>query len=65
MNFEESGWFRINGNTAFSSAVQFSDPAILAAVVSSLHDDDGGAMLPFTEGTQTNGSLLSHNLFGN
>jgi hypothetical protein len=65
MNFEESGWFRINGNTAFSTAVQFSDPAILAAVVSSLHDDEGGAMLPFTEGTQANGSLLSHNLFGN
>jgi hypothetical protein len=63
--FPESGWFRINGNTSFSSAVQFSDPAILAAIVQSLHDEDGGAMLPFTEGTQTNGSLLSHNLFGN
>jgi hypothetical protein len=64
-NFNETGWFRINGNTAFSSAVQFSDPAILAAQVESLDTDFGGAMLPYSEGTQTNGSLLSHNLFGN
>jgi len=63
-NFNETGWYRINGNTSFSSAVQFSDPAILALQVETL-DEQGGAMLPFTEGTQSNGSLLSHNLFGN
>jgi hypothetical protein len=64
LTFNETGWYRINGNTAFSSAVQFSDPAILALQVETL-DEQGGAMLPFTEGTQSNGSLLSHNLFGN
>jgi hypothetical protein len=63
-NFPETGWFRIDGNTAFSTAVQFSDPAILGAVVESLDDEDGGAMLPFTLGEQANGSLLSTNLFG-
>jgi hypothetical protein len=64
-NFNEVGWYRINGNTAFSSAVQFSDPAILAASIEIVDFDLGGAVLPFTEGTQSNGSLLSHNLFGN
>jgi len=64
-NFNETGWYRINGNTAFSSAVQFSDPAILAAQTETINSAFGGAFLPFTEGTQANGSLLSHNLFGN
>jgi hypothetical protein len=64
-NFPETGWYRMNGNTAFSTAVQFSDPAILALQVESLNDNQGGAMLPYVEGTQSNGSLLSHNLFGN
>ena len=64
-NFPQTGWFRINGNTAFSTAVQFADPAILAAQVESLYVNEGGGMLPFTQGTQGNGSLLSHNLFGN
>jgi len=64
LNFNETGWYRIDGNTAFSSAVQFADPAILSAHIESIHFFFGGAFLPFTEGTQINGSLLSHNLFG-
>ena len=63
--FNEAGWFRINGNTAFSTAAQFSDPAILGAYIESIHVAQGGAILPFGEGTQTNGSLLSHSLLGN
>jgi hypothetical protein len=62
--FNEIGWYRINGDTAFSTAAQFPDPAILSAHIETIHIDFGGAFLPFTEGTQTNGSLLSHNLFG-
>jgi hypothetical protein len=65
LNFNETGWFRVNGDVAFSTAAQFSDPAILAAKVESLHTDLGGAILPFTEGVQANGSLLSHSLLGN
>jgi hypothetical protein len=64
LNFNETGWYRINGNTAFSTAVQFADPAILALQVETLNEQ-GGAMLPYSQGTQSNGSLLSHNLFGN
>jgi hypothetical protein len=64
-NYPETGWYRLNGDTAFSTAVQFSDPAILAAQIESLDESRGGAMLPYTIGTQSNGSLLSHNLFGN
>ena len=62
--FNEVGWYRINGNTSFSTAAQFSDPAILSAHIESIHYHFGGAFLPFGEGTQTNGSLLSHNLLG-
>jgi hypothetical protein len=62
--FNETGWYRVNGDTAFSTAAQFSDPAILGAQIEAIHFDQGGAILPFTEGTQTNGSLLSHNLLG-
>jgi hypothetical protein len=65
LNFNETGWFRINGNVAFSSAAQFFDPAILAAQVESIDFNFGGAMLPFTQGTQDNGKLLSHSLLGN
>jgi hypothetical protein len=64
-NFNETGWYTINGDTAFSTAAQFSDPAILAAQIETIMDGRGGAMLPYTIGTQSNGSLLSHNLLGN
>jgi hypothetical protein len=64
-NFNETGWYRLNGNTAFSTGAQFADPAILAAQIETIAIVLGGAVLPFTEGTQANGSLLSHNLLGN
>jgi hypothetical protein len=64
-NFPQTGWYSVDGDTAFSTAAQFSDPAILGAQIESLHFNLGGAMLPFSDRTQSNGSLLSHNLFGN
>jgi hypothetical protein len=66
--FPEIGWFKVDGDTAFSSAAQFSDPAILGLLIERSDDSvvfrEGGAELPFTIGTQTNGKLLSTNLFG-
>jgi hypothetical protein len=69
-NFNETGWYQINGLIATSSAAQFSDPAILASQIEGVAAGDlsvsiGGSILPFTRGTQTNGSLLSHSLLGN
>jgi hypothetical protein len=75
----ETGWFWINGDNASSTAAQFQDPAILASFIEGITFvppppgstppptafSIGGAYLPYTLGTQTNGSLLSHNLFGN
>jgi hypothetical protein len=62
----EFGWFRIDGNVAMSSAASFPDPAILAArtMLLGLPTSAEPASLPFGIGTQTNGSLLSHNLLG-
>jgi hypothetical protein len=66
--FPEVGWFTVDGDTAFSSAAQFADPAVLGLLIERTDDNvafrEGGAELPFTKGTQTNGSLLSTNLFG-
>lgn len=72
-NANATGWFQINGNTASSTATQFSDPAVLGALIEgigfvppqAITFSIGGSYLPYTLGTQTNGSLLSHNLFGN
>jgi len=73
----EFGWFQVNGNSALSTVTQFADPAILGA--RSIIFKNGVlvpagpqvasrsfcSMLPFGMGTQSNGSLLSHNLLGN
>jgi hypothetical protein len=73
----ELGWFQVNGDVAISPATQFLDPAILAVRVTCLRNGvlmpnttqvssrSFCATLPFGLGTQTNGSLLSHNLLGN
>jgi hypothetical protein len=60
----EVGWYRMNGDVSFSTAAQFADPAILSAHLEHIGGLFGGAFLPFTEGTQGNGSLLSHSLLG-
>ena len=74
----EFGWFQLNGNSATSTAVQYPNPAILAARCTILRNGvlvpnntaqvssrSFCASLPFGLGTQSNGSLLSHNLLGN
>jgi hypothetical protein len=67
------GWFSVNGSVAFSSAFQISDPAVLAVLLDSYNgavpgDSQAGtprtAALPFGEGENTNGRLLSHSLNG-
>jgi hypothetical protein len=66
--FNETGWYQIDGLSASSNAAQFADPAILASQIEGMTGpigSIGGSILPYTRGTQTNGSLLSHSLFGN
>jgi len=57
----ELGWFRLNGNLAYSSADSVSNPAILAALFEGYIGTTGE--LPFTVGTQTNGELVSQSVF--
>lgn len=54
----ETGWFRIDGDVAWSSTTSIQDPVILGALVE--HGRYGStAELPFTIGAQDNGKLLS------
>lgn len=57
----ETGWFRMNGRLAFSTADSENDPAILSALFEGYIGSTGE--LPFTVGTQTNGELVSHSVF--
>ena len=71
----EYGWFRVNGLIANSTAASFANPAILAVLIEKKSGDapgnngeiggGTGAVLPFSEGVQANGSLLSLSIFGN
>jgi hypothetical protein len=61
VNGTETGWFRANGNLAYSSADSESNPAILAALFEGYVGSTGE--LPFTSGTQTNGELVSQSVF--
>jgi len=63
----EAGWYRMDGNLAFSTAAQESDPAFLALQLERINAGAGSAVaaLPFCKGVQDNGGLLSLNLFGN
>ncbi|MFO0980292.1 MAG: hypothetical protein U1E76_00875 [Planctomycetota bacterium] len=62
-SFKETGWYRIDGAVASSSNTTVFDPAFLCAQVQLLnHLAD--ADLPFEEGHQANGSLLSRSIFG-
>jgi hypothetical protein len=62
VNGDEYGWFRLNGNIAISSADSELDPMILAILAENIGVGDGGE-LPFGQGTQTNGELVSHSIF--
>jgi hypothetical protein len=59
----ETGWYRLNGDIAFSSAASIQDPAILAVQTEAIIGMGQGADLPFVTGTQTNGDLVSHSIF--
>lgn len=59
----ESGWMRLDGATAFSSAEQIDDPAIYAVLVEKV-SIFGAADLPFENGLQDNGDLFPLGIFG-
>ena len=59
----ETGWMRLDGNVAFSSAAQFQDPAILAMLLEHIDGSTCGE-LPFAVGTQANGDLLPLGVLG-
>lgn len=59
----ETGWFRMDGNVANSTAASFADPAFLAVLVETT-GNRSVSDLPFELGTQLNGDLLAHGIFG-
>jgi hypothetical protein len=59
----ESGWMRLDGLTAFSSAEQISDPAVYGVLVEKVNIF-GAADLPFENGLQSNGDLFPVGIFG-
>lgn len=60
----ESGWIRVYGGTAFSTAESITDPATYAVLVERI-GSYGAADLPFESlATQTNGDLLPTGIFG-
>jgi len=61
--YQESGWMRINGNLAQSTAKVVTDPAIYAVLVERT-GSSAAADLPFEVCAQKNGSLLPLSLFG-
>ena len=60
----ESGWMRVFGNSAFSTAEAIIDPAIYAVLIERI-GNVGAADLPFESvDTQANGDLFPVGLFG-
>jgi hypothetical protein len=55
----ESGWFRLDGRIAWSTAASIADPAILAAYIERTGPSNAACDLPFLEGSQQNGDLLA------
>jgi hypothetical protein len=60
----ETGWFRLDGRIASSSAAVVQDPSILALLVERLPLGRAACDLPFESGAQTNGDLLLVGLLG-
>jgi hypothetical protein len=54
VNGNETGWIRLVGQTAFSSAAQRSNPAFIAMSI----DQGAYSSLPYGAGTNNNGDLL-------
>ncbi len=60
----ESGWFRVYGGSAFSTAEQITDPAVYAVLVEKIATH-GASDLPFESvARQDNGALLARGIFG-
>jgi len=59
----ETGWFRMDGHVANSSATSLQDPAFLAMLVEGV-GPHAIADLPYEIGSQDNGDLLPHGVFG-
>ncbi len=60
----ESGWMRVYGGSAWSTAEQITDPAIYAVLVEKI-SSVGAADLPFESTVlQANGDLLPRGIFG-
>jgi streptogramin lyase len=59
----ESGWFRLDGNNASSTAAYLPDPALLALYVERI-SNNLASDLPFETGSQENGDLLLLGPFG-
>ena len=60
----ETGWFRMDGAVAFSTAASVSDPAFMAARVERIIEGEvAGASLPYGVGEQANGDLIQHGPF--
>jgi hypothetical protein len=62
-NQRESGWMRLDGHSAFSTAEQINGPAIYAVLVEKV-GPFGAADLPFETGLQSNGDLFPIGIFG-
>jgi hypothetical protein len=59
----ESGWMRIDGAVATSTAISIADPAFYAVLVEHI-GSYGAADLPFEFCSQDNGDLLATGIFG-
>jgi hypothetical protein len=59
----ETGWFRMQGALASSSATTILDPAIYAVLIEKI-GNRGAADLPFENGLNENGALLARGVFG-
>jgi hypothetical protein len=60
---QESGWIRLNGRVAYSTAAQINDPAIYAVLVERL-TTQSVVDLPYEECLQDNGDLLPNGPLG-
>ena len=61
---DETGWFKMDGNVAFSTNTSFTDPAFLAVRLCGENVEDLTGTLPFTKGEQDNGDLLPLGILG-
>jgi hypothetical protein len=58
----ETGWFSLTGVIANSTAASVANPSILALLLNQ-DDDEGAALLPYWQGTRSNGDLLNLSIF--